>query len=120
MDPWILVALLAAALALVLAGWVRTALRARRVQRSLRSSKQSQSTRYGQITEQFAPLVANWPWDSKGFRFLGTPIDGVQFNEDGIVLVEIKAAGSQLNAVQRRIRDQVAAGQVSFEVVRHG
>ena len=30
-----------------------------------KSRSQSQSTRYGQITEQFLPLVKHYPYDSK-------------------------------------------------------
>jgi len=82
--------------------------------------KRSQSSRYGKLTEQFLPLVEKFPWDPSNFRFLGTPIDGVQFEEDRIILVEFKAANSQLSAPQRRIRDLVNAGKVGFEVIRIG
>ncbi len=82
------------------------------------SAKRSQSTRYGQITEQFAPFLADWPWDPKGFRFLGAPIDGVQFTPHGIVFVEIKSAGSRLSPVQQQVRDHVEAGRVHWYEVR--
>ncbi len=84
---------------------------------TLRSQKQSQATRHGQTLEQFAPLV-NWPWDGKQFRFLGSPIDGVQFNDDEVVFVEIKSGRSTLNAKQRQVRDLVQAGRVSWREVR--
>ncbi len=121
MDP--VTAILAAAAAFLfllvwgLAAWVR---RLRRRLRELDFGKRSQSTRYGQITEQFAPFLAAWPWDPKGFRFLGTPVDGVQFNDDGVVFVEIKSADSRLNPLQRRIREHVEAGRVSWREVRIG
>lgn len=119
MDAWPFLALGFAALWLLTA-WlaVRAARRARTRLRDLASAKQSQSTRYGQITEQFAPFLAAWPWDAKRFKFLGDPVDGVQFNDDGIVFVEIKTAGGRLSPVQRQVRDHVEAGRVAWHVVR--
>ena len=85
---------------------------------ALDSAKRSQSTRYGQITEQFAPMLASWPWDPKRFKFLGDPIDGVQFTDQGIVFVEIKTNTSRLSTVQRQVRDHIQAGRVHWHEVR--
>ncbi len=117
MLAWIVAALGALWLltAWLLGAWIH---RLRRRLRALDGAKRSQSTRYGQIAEQFIPLAAAWPWDPKRFRFLGDPVDGVQFTDEGVVLVEIKSAGSRLSPVQRRIRDQVRAGRVAWEEVR--
>ena len=49
------------------------------------SRQKSLSTTYGRITEQWFPLMQAYPYDPGGFRFLGTPVDGVQFEEDRIV-----------------------------------
>ena len=38
----------------------------------------SLSTTYGKITEQWFPLMEEYPYDPHGFRFLGSPLDGVQ------------------------------------------
>lgn len=100
-----------------LAMWAR---RLRRALSAERSGRQSQSTRYGQMTEQFLPLVESYPYDSSNFRFLGSPIDGVQFEEDRVILMEFKSGNSQLTSKQRRIRDMVAEGKVEFQVVRVG
>lgn len=100
---------------LLLGAWVR---RLRRRLRALDGAKRSQSTRYGQIAEQFIPFAAAWPWDPKRFRFLGDPVDGIQFTDDGVVLVEIKTAGSRLSPVQRQVRDHVRAGRVAWREVR--
>ena len=119
MDPAATAAaLLAGALLVVLlvtVPWIR---RLRRRLRETDSGKRSQSTRYGQITEQFAPFLASWPWDPKRFRFIGTPVDGIQFNEDGVVFVEVKAADSRLSGVQRQVKEHVDAGRVSWKEVR--
>lgn len=85
----------------------------------LAQRKQSLSTSYGQITEQFAPFMERYPFNWKHFRFIGSPVDGIQFEEDSIYFVEIKTAGSSLSQRQRRIRDLVERGKVqwfTFEV----
>jgi len=84
----------------------------------LDSQKRSQSVRYGKLTEQFMPFLESYPYDPHDFRFLGTPIDGVQFTEDAIVLIEFKTAGSQLSNRQRAIKKMVEEGAVRFETHR--
>ena len=84
----------------------------------LDKQKRSQSIRYGKLTEQFMPFLESYPYDPHDFRFLGTPIDGVQFTEDSIILIEFKAAGSQLSQRQRTIKRMVEAGAVRFELHR--
>ena len=96
------------------------AVRLSRVLNVERSRRQSLSTRYGLLTEQFLPLVTTYPWDPANFRFLGSPIDGIQFEEGEIIVVEFKAGNSQLTKAQKHIRDLVSAGKVRFEVVRVG
>ncbi|MCX6366412.1 MAG: endonuclease [Armatimonadetes bacterium] len=80
--------------------------------------QRSLSTTYGKISEQWFPLMEQYPYDPQGFRFLGSPIDGVQFEEDRIIFVEFKANRSQLAKNQRRFRDLVEAGEVYFEEFR--
>ena len=77
--------------------------------------QRSLSATYGRITEQWFPLMDAYPYDARNFRFLGTPIDGVQFEEDRIVFVEFKANRSQLSPEQRRIRELVEEGYVYWE-----
>ena len=72
------------------------------------------------VTEQFLPLVESYPWDSKHFRFLGSPIDGIQFEEDRIILVEFKSSFSQMSGRQRKIKNLVEQGKVEFELIRAG
>ena len=84
----------------------------------LDKQKRSQSIRYGKLTEQFMPFLESYPYDPHDFRFLGTPIDGVQFTEGAVVLIEFKAAGSQLSQRQRAVKRMVEEGAVRFEVHR--
>lgn len=83
-----------------------------------RSNNQSLSTRYGKISEQFMPFISNYPWDPQDFRFIGSPIDGIQFENDKIILVEFKTASSTFSKRQRVIRDQVERGLVEFKEFR--
>ncbi|MCH2311042.1 MAG: endonuclease [SAR202 cluster bacterium] len=84
----------------------------------LKSQRQSQSTKYGQITEQFMPWSSNFPYDPAKFRFIGSPIDGIQFEEDKVVLMEFKVATSQMTSLQRHIKRLVEEGKVTFEEIR--
>ncbi|HUR62622.1 MAG TPA: Holliday junction resolvase-like protein [Candidatus Thermoplasmatota archaeon] len=118
MDLALWVAALAGGLILVTLLWAWTTASLLRRLRDLRSAKQSQSTRYGQISEQFAPHLAAWPWDPKGFRFIGSPVDGIQFTDEGVVFVEIKAGDSRLSPQQQAIRRHVAEGRVAWHEVR--
>jgi predicted Holliday junction resolvase-like endonuclease len=117
-DLRLVVAGLAALLLLSWWAWAASTRSLRRRVKALDSSKRSQSTRYGQTMEQFAPFLADWPWDPKGFRFIGSPVDGLQFNEDGVVFVEIKSADSRLSPVQQLIRRHVEEGRVEWREVR--
>lgn len=77
--------------------------------------KQSLSTTYGRITEQWFPLLRSYPYDPQDFRFLGSPVDGVQFNEDSIIFVEFKANKSRLSEKQRHIKRLIEEGHVFWE-----
>ena len=80
--------------------------------------KKSLSSKYGRMTEQFIPFLDSYPYDEQNFRFLGSPIDGVQFEPDKVVLVEFKTAGSRLTSKQKDIRKLVEKGKVEFREFR--
>jgi len=80
----------------------------------LRFKKSSQAVRYGKLTEQFIPFIENLPFDPSGFRFLGSPIDGVAFDQDTIFLCEFKTASSTLNQNQKRIKRLVQEKKVEW------
>ncbi|MEK6984819.1 MAG: Holliday junction resolvase-like protein [Candidatus Thermoplasmatota archaeon] len=105
----------AAILLLGLLAWIR---RLRRRVKEVDSLKRSQSTRYGQTLEQFAPFLESWPWDPKRFRFIGSPIDGIQVTDDQLLIVEIKSANSRLSPDQQAIKALVQSGRVRWEEVR--
>ncbi len=82
--------------------------------------KKSSEVRLGKIGENLAPFTKCWPWDPNNFRFLGSPIDGMQFTEDMIYLVEIKTGKSRLSKKQMRCRELVKEGKVTFASCRIG
>ena len=86
----------------------------------LQFRQRSLSTTYGKISEQWFPLMDRFPYDAQGFRFLGSPIDGIQFEEDRIVFCEFKANRSELTPEQRHIRKLVEAGRVYWEEFNFG
>jgi predicted Holliday junction resolvase-like endonuclease len=77
--------------------------------------RQSQASRYGKITEQFMPFLDSYPYDSSNFRFLGTPIDGIQFEKDKIIFMEFKTASGTLTEKQKQIKELVEQHKVYFE-----
>ncbi len=77
--------------------------------------QRSLSSTYGRITEQWIPLSSRYPYDPQFFRFLGSPIDGVQFEEDRIVFIEFKANKSRLSESQKRIKKLVEEGYVYWD-----
>jgi len=81
---------------------------------NLLHQKKSSEVHVGLIGEQLAPFLDAWPYRDSNFRFLGSPIDGVSFEDDEVVLVEIKTGNAKLSPRQRLIRKLVREGKVRF------
>jgi len=77
--------------------------------------KNSLSSRYGKMTEQFMPFLKDFPYDPCNFRFIGSPIDGIQFDDDKIVFIEFKSADSKLTDKQKRIAELCWQKKIHFE-----
>jgi predicted Holliday junction resolvase-like endonuclease len=97
--------------------WVRHERLRLDLQEALFKSK-SLSSKYGRMTEQFIPFLESYPYSEQDFRFIGSPIDGIQFEPDRVVLVEFKAAGSKLTKRQKEIKRLVDKGRVEFQEFR--
>jgi len=80
----------------------------------LKFEKGSQSVKYGKMTEQFIPFMERFPFNPEQFRFLGSPIDGVLFDDEQIVFCEFKTGSSQLNQRQRQIKQLVKEKAVKW------
>ena len=75
----------------------------------------------GLIAEQFAPFTQTFKklgWNPQEFKFLGRPVDGVQFQEDEIIIVEFKTGNSQMSDKQKHIKELVEQRKVRFEEMR--
>lgn len=77
-------------------------------------AKSSQSVKYGKMSEQFIPFSNQFPFDPNRFRFLGSPIDGVAFEEEKIVFCEFKTNTSQLSEKQKKIKKLVEDRKVEW------
>jgi len=80
----------------------------------LSSQKQSLSTTYGKISEQFAPFMEKYPYSHENFRFIGNPVDGIQFEKDCIYFVEFKTNKSKLSSMQQHIKKLVENGRIKW------
>lgn len=77
--------------------------------------KSSLASKYGKMSEQFMPFLKEYPYDPQNFRFIGSPIDGIQFTDDKIVFIEFKTNSSQLSEKQKHIAELVWNKHVAFE-----
>lgn len=82
------------------------------------SQKKSSEVRTGLISETISPFLDEFQHDPNKAVFIGKPIDFVVFDDDNVIVVEVKTGKSRLSKKQRRIRDQIKSGKVKWEVVR--
>ena len=54
----------------------------------------------------------------ENFVFIGMPIDGISFDDDGIKFIEVKTGKSQLNTKQKQVRDHVQKKNVEWIELR--
>ena len=97
---------------------IKSLIQAKRKIKLLDHSIRSQSVISGLNFEQWVPLSVDYPYDPRQFRFLGNPIDGIQFEEDKIILLEFKSGKSKLSSKQNHIKHLVEIGKVEFLEVR--
>jgi len=81
---------------------------------NLDSNLRSNAVKQGLTLEQWIPISENYPWDHRNFRFLGDPIDGIQFEDNKILLVEFKSGNSRMSNKQKTIQQLVENGKVEF------
>ena len=81
---------------------------------NLDSNLRSNAVKQGLTLEQWIPISENYPWNHRNFRFLGDPIDGIQFENNKILLVEFKSGNSRMSNKQKTIQQLVENGKVEF------
>lgn len=85
---------------------------------NLAYQKRSSEVRLGKTVENIAPFFTEYPYDPSNFRFLGSPIDGISFNDDEVVFVEVKTGQARLSKSQNKIKELVKEGKVKFMTFR--
>ena len=89
-----------------------------------KSLKRQRSVIKGQISEQLAPYLPEFPYEPSDAKFLGQPIDFIVFEgmSEGevtkVIISDIKTGKSGLTKVQRQIRDTINRGDVEFHTTR--
>ena len=86
--------------------------------------KKSKAVTGGKVTEHFVPFFHEFPFNPSDARFLGSPIDFVVFDgleddeEIDVVFIEVKTGSSSLTKRERRVRDAIREGRVSWTEAR--
>jgi predicted Holliday junction resolvase-like endonuclease len=81
-------------------------------------SHRSTQVKHGKSFEQLFPYMKNYPYEPGNFRFIGSPIDGLSFEDDKIVFVEFKTGKSKLTKKQANIRDMVNSKKIKWKEIR--
>jgi len=83
--------------------------------------KRSKAVRGGQVAEQVAPFLPDFPCNPEDARFIGKPIDFIAFpglaetdSVDEVLLIEVKTGQSALNSREKEIKKAVKAGRVRY------
>lgn len=83
--------------------------------------KRSKAVRGGQVVEQVAPFLPDFPCNPADARFIGKPVDFVAFpglsetdSVDEVLLIEVKTGQSALSSREKEIKKAVKAGRVRY------
>ena len=87
--------------------------------------KRSKAVISGQVTEQIAPFLPNFPANPSDARFIGKPVDFIVFsglseNEkiDEILFVEVKTGKSLLSEREKEVKKAIEKGNVRYDEYR--
>lgn len=83
--------------------------------------KRSRAVIGGQVVEQVAPFLPNFPCSPSDARFIGKPVDFVAFpglsendSVKEVLLIEVKTGQSTLNNREKEIKKAVNEGRVRY------
>ncbi|MBT3721086.1 hypothetical protein HOC50_02210 [archaeon] len=88
------------------------------------SLDRSKSVVKGQVSEQLAPFLPDFPFNSSECKFLGKPIDLLVFkgmddnNINEVIFVEVKTGKSTLSSQERKLRDVIKEKRVKWQEYR--
>ncbi|MBI2124759.1 hypothetical protein HYT92_03125, partial [Candidatus Pacearchaeota archaeon] len=75
--------------------------------------KQSRAVLSGQISEQLAPYLPDFPYKPTEARFIGKPVDFIVFKGmdekkiEEVVFVEVKTGQSKLSSVEKSLKETI-------------
>lgn len=84
------------------------------------SVKRSRAVVVGQVAEQLAPFLPEFPYSPSEARFIGKPIDFIVFEGmdekeiRSVVFVEVKSGGSRLSPQERKLKDAIENHRVTW------
>lgn len=83
--------------------------------------KRSRAVIGGQVVEQVAPFLPEFPCSPADARFIGKPVDFIAFpglaegdTVDEVLLIEVKTGQSALNNREKEIKRAVQEGRVRY------
>lgn len=83
--------------------------------------KRSRAVLGGQMAEQIAPFLPDFPCNAADIRFIGKPVDFLAFpgmaegkSIEEVLLIEIKTGKSQLSGREKEIKSLVERGKVRY------
>jgi len=85
---------------------------------TLKYDYKSMNVKHGKSFEQLFPFMENYPYDYENFRFIGTPIDGLSFENGKIVFMEFKTGTSKLSEKQKKIKSLVEDKKVEWKEIK--
>jgi predicted Holliday junction resolvase-like endonuclease len=88
------------------------------IHKELIFSHRSQKVKHGKSFEQLFPFMNSYPYNHSNFRFIGSPIDGLSFEEDAIVFLEFKTGKSRLSNKQKKIKKMIKSKKVKWKEIR--
>lgn len=59
-------------------------------------------------------IMNYYPFHHENFRFIGSPVDGIQFEEDQILFVLFKKEDASLTVEQERVKTLLEGGRVNW------
>lgn len=64
--------------------------------------------------EQYHEKMKYYPYDLSRFRFIGTPVHGIQFEDDAILFVRLKEGAVPFTKEQEHIKNLLKDGKVEW------
>ncbi len=64
--------------------------------------------------EHYRDIMKYYPYDPDNFRFIGSPVDGIQFEKDSILLVRFKTDNTPRTREQDHVKTLLENGNIEW------